>query len=61
MVTEKKRVVEKYREVTLTQISYKICILILIERLKKEMKEKTTKPPNQTKFRKGINTIKTST
>lgn len=46
MVTGEKRVVEEYREVTLTQMAYKICTSILAERLREEVKEKTTYPPN---------------
>lgn len=48
---------EEYRGVTVMKTSYKIYVATLAERLREEVEGKGMIPPNQTGFRKGIETI----
>lgn len=48
---------EEYRGVTLMPTLYKIYMMVLVERIRKEVKEKGIVPKNQTGFRKGMETM----
>lgn len=51
------RKVEEYREVTLMTVLYKIYMMVLAERVRKECEGKGMIPQNQTGFRKGMGTL----
>lgn len=52
-----RKVVKEYKEMTLTQTTYKVYITILVERLRKEVKRKAILLPSQTSFRGGKGTL----
>lgn len=52
-----RKVVEEYKEMTLTQTAYKVYTAILAERLRKEVKRKAILLPSQTGFRRGMGTL----
>lgn len=54
---EERKKVEDYRKVTLMSALYKVYLMVLLERIRKDDEKRNKMPQNQTKFKKRMGTI----